>query len=348
MNWIDPDVSKESLPELLRARLEELGITRRQPWLLGFSGGGDSAALLHLLVRLGFESLRLCHFNHQLRGTESEEDARFAEGQAREHGLPVLLKTESAAVRAAEEKVGLEEAARHQRREFFAQCARETGSRGIFLAHHADDQAETCLHNLLRGSGPSGLAGMRPLSALTPPENGEGNGPGETLCCRPLLGVPQTVLREYVALHRVPCREDSSNQELDFTRNRLRHVLIPHLERELDRPVRQALLRLSEILREEDDLLRDLTAQTGLTVLDKLPVAALAALPVALQRRVLHTWLHFHGVRRVRFELVEQARELLDPTGGPAKINLASNRHLRRREMVLFIETTGDKQAMEK
>jgi tRNA(Ile)-lysidine synthase len=290
------------------------------------------------LLRLcGFQDLALCHVNHQLRGGESEGDADFVRQQAENYGLKIFLRSDPATVRAAAENTSLEEAARDQRRAFFRHCAREFDAKGVFLAHHADDQAETCLHNLLRGSGVAGLTGMQPLSEL----------PGDppVPCCRPLLHIWRSRLRAFLRLHKLPFREDSSNAELDFTRNRLRNSLIPRLEKELGRPVRQALWRLSEILREENALLQDLSDLTELAGHDELPVADLAVQPLALQRRILHQWFHRHCVPDVTFELVENARLLLDPQSGVAKINLPGDRHLRRRQMTLFIERPQHKTA---
>jgi tRNA(Ile)-lysidine synthase len=342
MNALQPDVPARALADHLQKTLRELGIDPAQRWLLGFSGGGDSMALLHLLHLCGFQALALCHLNHQLRGGESQGDADFTLRQGENYGLRVFARGESAADRAAGEKCSLEEAARLQRREFFVEAAREFGARGVFLAHHADDQAETCLHNLLRGTGVAGLTGMQPLSRLAAGQNGE----PPVLCCRPLLPVWRDELREFLQRHDLPYREDSSNAALDFTRNRLRHSLIPRLEKELERPVRRALWRMSEILREEDALLRDLTALTQLAGREELPVADLVAQPLALQRRVLHQWFQRHCVPDVTFELIEHARLLLNPQSGVAKINLPGDRHLRRRQMTLFIEASPGEQEL--
>lgn len=336
MNAFQPGVPARALADHLQNSLRELGIDPARRWLLGFSGGGDSMALLHLLHSCGFRELALCHLNHQLRGAESDGDADFALRQAESYGLKGFVRSEPAADRAARQKCSLEEAARLQRREFFLETARKFGARGVFLAHHADDQAETCLHNLLRGTGVAGLTGMQPLSRLAPEQSGE----PPVLCCRPLLHVWRVELREFLQLHNLPCREDSSNAALDFTRNRLRHSLIPRLEKELGRPVRRALWRVSEILREEDALLRHLTALTRMAELEELPVADLAVQPLALQRRVLHQWFQRHCVPDVTFELIEHARLLLDLQSGVTKINLPGDRHLRRRQMTLFIEAS--------
>ena len=254
-----------------------------EPLLVGVSGGPDSVALLDALVRLGYQP-QLAHLNHQLRGAASDADAEFVRQLASQHGLPAHI----AAVRAAPD----EEACREARLNFFGQVAKETGVSTLALAHTADDQVETFLLHLLRGAGTTGLTGIVPDRLL-----------GRLRVIRPLLTVSRADVLQYLTAYGLQYREDASNAELRFSRNRVRHVLLPLLEREFNPQVRAALMRTAEILRDEDACLTELVAKYRSAA--SLSVQTLRQLPVALQRRVIREWL---GV--VDFNEVEAVRHL--------------------------------------
>ncbi|MGE9266674.1 MAG: tRNA lysidine(34) synthetase TilS, partial [Verrucomicrobiales bacterium] len=131
-------------------------------YLLGLSGGRDSVALLHLLHQQGFAKIIPCHLNHQLRGAEAEKDAHFVAELCQSLAYPLESASCDVAARAESKKNSLETAARSARRQFFARCAEKFACPRLLLAHHADDQAETLLFNLLRGS--ASLRGMSPES----------------------------------------------------------------------------------------------------------------------------------------------------------------------------------------
>jgi tRNA(Ile)-lysidine synthase len=292
--------------------------------LIGVSGGRDSVALLHQLRAAGFHQLIVCHLDHALR-PESGEDARFVESLSAKLGCEFVLKRQDIATLAQRRKKSLETTAREARYDFFAQVAQERACPRLFLAHHADDQVETLLFNLFRGAGAGGLAGMSPLSSRTID--------GVTLqISRPLLGTWREEIDEYVARHHLSFVEDASNTDRKFTRNRLRHEIIPALEHAFDREIRRAIWRSAEILRAEDELLAALASGTP----PELDVPVLTSEPVALQRRRLHAWLRLHGVPDVGFTEVEAVRALL--AGRPAKANLPGGWHARRRAKRLFLE----------
>lgn len=292
--------------------------------LFGLSGGRDSVALLHALFHAGHRELLVCHLDHALR-CESGDDARFAASFAAQLGLEVIVAREEVGSRARQQRLSLETAARDARYEFFARIARERECPRLFLAHHADDQVETFLFNLLRGAGSGGLGGMRA-------ESRREIAGLELIILRPWLGIWREEIDAYLAQHALSFREDSSNTDLQFARNRLRHEVLPLLERSFARNVRQSIWRTAEMLRAEDELLRGQTP----TFADELEVAPVRALPEALQRRLLHGWLHARGVRELGFEHVESVRAML--SGGRAKVNLAAGWHARRRAGRLFIE----------
>ena len=185
--------------------------------VVAVSGGADSVALLDILASLRGLRLNLvaAHLNHMLRGDESDGDEEFVRNLAEGYGLPFVLKRVDVEEVARRERRSLEDAGRSARYAFFDEVAATHGARSVALAHHADDQAETVLLRLLRGTGGSGLCAMAPKSA------------GRYV--RPLLGVSRREIEEYLGTRGIPWRNDSSNEDGNFLRNRVRHELIPFL-----------------------------------------------------------------------------------------------------------------------
>jgi tRNA(Ile)-lysidine synthase len=293
------------------------------PALVGISGGRDSVALLHWLHDRGHRRLIACHLDHGLRA-ESREDARFVARFARELGCLCVVSRANVGALAKRRKLSVETAARAARLEFFERCARKHGTTRVFLAHHADDQVETFLFNLLRGAGTGGLAGMASVTTI-----------GGLTMARPLLGVWREEIDAYCERHQLPWREDASNASRAHTRNRLRHDALPALSAAMGRDVRQALWRAAELLRAEDEVLslapEDVQALEG-----KLEVESVRVLPLALQRRVIHAWLQREKIADVGFVEVEGVRSLL--AGDVAKVNLPGKRYARRRAGRIFCE----------
>ncbi len=287
--------------------------------LVGVSGGTDSLALLHLLWRkLGAERLVAAHLNHGLRAAADEEAAFVAATAAAWH-IPFVGQKIDVARLAGQEKLSLEAAGRLARYRFLAEQSRLVGATAVAVAHHADDQAETVLLHLLRGSGSAGLRGMLPVSTVP--------GADEMVLVRPFLQVRRADLDAYCARHGLQPRTDSSNEDVQFTRNRIRHELLPLLE-SYNPQISTRLQQLATITADESAALNaqfDLIWPTILVeaggaflVLDR---AALKALSAAWQRlalrravqvlRPLHT--------EISFATVEQARRLsLEPASGTA------------------------------
>ncbi len=295
-----------------------------EPALIGVSGGRDSVALLHWMIARGHRRLIVCHLDHALRA-ESADDARFIARLAKKWKLRAVVAREDVAARAKRKRQSIETAAREARYAFFAKTARALKCRHLFLAHHADDQVETFLFNLFRGTGSAGLAGMGAHSTRTIA------GP-KLHVHRPLLAVWREEIDRYIARHSLAFREDASNADPRHTRNRIRHEILPALELAFGRDIRRAIWRAVEILRGEDQLLSVLTPLVG----QEIEVLSLRVLPLALQRRVIHTWLRAQRVPAVGFEEVERVRSLLE--GSPAKVNLPGDLHARRRAGKLFLE----------
>lgn len=219
---------------------------RRHTVLLAVSGGADSVALLRACEKLWREEpgdgrLVVLHANHQLRGAESDADADFVAALCETLGLPCVSRRLNVSVTGN----GPEADARLARYAFFEETAEKLGARYLFTAHTRDDQAETVLHHVIRGTGLAGLAGMRKTRPLTP---------GVTLL-RPMLDATREEVLAYLAALGQPFREDSSNAALIFTRNRIRQTLMPLLEADFNPRVENALLRLAELARETVDFL---------------------------------------------------------------------------------------------
>jgi tRNA(Ile)-lysidine synthase len=303
--------------------------SRRARWLVAVSGGADSVALLHLLHRAGFRNLIVCHLDHRLRGRASTADARFVARLAARLGLK--CETARSDVRALMQESGdsLETAARRARHAFFADCARRYRCHRVLLAQHADDQAETVLWNLLRGS--HGLKGMRTIQDITVD--------GTRLqIIRPLLGVRHADLVSWLRAQHLSWREDASNQQPIAVRNRLRHEVLPLLAEISGRDPVEALVRGAQDSAGRDEMETLLLQQAR--VLDpqgRLHLPALRSLPVPLQRRAIADYLTAHAVSKIDRTLLDRALTLLDPSAPPA-VNLPGERRLRRRAGRLLID----------
>ena len=299
-------------------------------YLIGVSGGRDSIALLHWLVECGYNKLIVCHLNHRLRGRSSRTDAIFVQKLAAKYDVDLALAAIDVRALAVRTKQSIETAARGARYKFFAQVAKRRRCRTIFVGHHADDLVETFLINLFRGAGPGGLSAMRAVSTRKIDNV-------KLQIVRPLLGVSREQIDDYVRKHRLKFREDASNKNLALLRNRIRHRIIPEIERQLGRNVRSTIWRAATIAAEEENFFEALLPEK-LSKLTTLAVKPLRAMPIAVQRRMLHEWLRARYVPDLSFDLVERVRALLDLSNRAAKTNLPQDRHVRRRAGQIFIE----------
>ena len=218
------------------------------------SGGADSVALLRILLGLAPELgmvLSVVHLNHKLRGAESDADEAFVRELTLTHGLEFHGQSADVKAHAAGEKLSLETAARQLRYDFFENLV-ETGSLDkVATAHTLDDQAETVLLKLGRGAGTRGLAGIYPRLNL--PYQGDPHSSRRPGIVRPLLGARRPELEAYLRDLEQSWREDSTNQDLRHTRNRIRHEILPRLEKNVNPAIRQALADTAEIARAEED-----------------------------------------------------------------------------------------------
>ena len=244
-----------SLPERV------LGSIRQQHLLsagdrvgVAVSAGADSVALLRLLLELRSELgivLSVVHFNHQLRGSESDADRVFVADLATHHDLTFYESSGDVAAFAAQKRISTETAARELRYEFFRQLVGASGESvvsKVATAHTLDDQAETVLMRLIRGTGLRGLGGIHPRVEV---EDASSEVCGEIV--RPLLAVRRAELESYLHSHNQTWREDSTNLETKHTRNRVRKLLLPVIAKEFNPAVPERLSEFSEIARGEED-----------------------------------------------------------------------------------------------
>ena len=307
-----------------------LGQARRSSrYLVGVSGGADSVALLHLLVETGFRNLVVCHLNHRLRGRDSAADAGFVQRLARKLGLPCESGREDVPRRMLADSESMETAARNARHEFFARCAEIHRCRTVVLAHHAEDQAETVLWNLFRGS--HGLKGMQEMQTIRVS--------GINLrFVRPLLAVRRDDLREWLAERKLKWREDASNAAPVAVRNRLRHEVFPLLKEITSRDPIPLLCRgaVDDLERDRFDL-QELQNANVKDPQGRLHLPALKRLPGHLKRFAFREYLVAHGVASISRDLLDRCIEMMNPAN-PASFQLPGGRRIRRREGRIWIE----------
>jgi tRNA(Ile)-lysidine synthase len=221
-------------------------ITSGDKILVGVSGGADSITLLHVLHRFSQiqnYSLIVAHINHMARGNDSDADAVFVESVAEKLKLPFCLKKIDVGIERLKLKTSFQNAARIIRYQFFEETLQLVGGNRIALGHTADDQVETILINIVRGTGLKGLAGIPQV---------------RDCIIRPFLGFYKKDLEIYLKENDLSFRKDSSNSDKKYLRNRIRHELIPHLET-YNPGIKKCLQEMSGIAREEDSLLSQTT-----------------------------------------------------------------------------------------
>lgn len=212
--------------------------------LVGVSGGPDSVCLLHILNRCRKEmalSLHVVHINHGIRKRESKREEKFVSHLAGRMDLPITVKSLDVPSYAREKRLTIEEAARDMRYSAFEQLAGKLNAKKIALGHTASDQVETVLMHLLRGSGPQGLSGIPPVRKL-----------GSTAVVRPLIEINREEILNYLKKNKLTFCLDSSNRKTEYFRNKVRLKLLPLLRKNYNENIDGALLRLSEILKEEN------------------------------------------------------------------------------------------------
>jgi len=315
--------------------------------VLAVSGGVDSMVLLNILVRLNQSKklglqLHVAHLNHRLRRQDSDADAEFVQAQAR--ALKVACTIDSADVPAESRRRGLsiELAARQCRYEFFERLCLRLGAHVVLLAHHADDNVETVLHRIIRGTGIRGLGGIRPIRPIR-----EGS---DIVLVRPLLGVRRAALEAYAAAMQIPFRVDASNASTAYARNRVRHDLLPLLRERFNPQVDEAVGRLCEQARAIEAYLRE----TCTRMLESLIVEhnnrqlVLHGPSLARRPRVIQTQLVREAILRlgvgegeITFSHLNAVADLLASEEGTKEVHLPGGLRVARLYSRLVFEMEG-------
>ncbi|MCL2421097.1 MAG: tRNA lysidine(34) synthetase TilS [Defluviitaleaceae bacterium] len=305
--------------------------------LAAVSGGADSIALLYGLLawrEAFFLTISVAHVNHNLRGEDAQKDADFVAKLCDDLGLP--LYSHSADVKAVAKSRGLsiEEAARQVRYAFLCETASACGAQKIALGHNQNDNAETLLLRLCRGTGLAGLGGIPPV----------GQREGIALI-RPLIETDRAAIEAFLAEKDIPYRTDVSNFDIAFSRNRIRHDVIPVLQ-QLNPQVVSALAKSAELLREDETLLDALTTQT-VAKCDRLDeeavrihIPALLKSPGAMQKRIIRgELLHVGGLRDVSQSHISQIINLVADQSGSKEIHLPGGLCARREYDYLLLSS---------
>jgi tRNA(Ile)-lysidine synthase len=315
------------LLNIRRVLLEECHVDPALPILAGISGGPDSLCLLDILRRLEFRIV-VAHFDHCLR-PDSAEDAAHVQQVAESFGLPFILGRENVRQFAQTQRLSLEEAARKARYRFLFVTARKQGTQAVAVAHTADDQVETVLMHLLRGSGLSGLRGMAFRADAPEWES-------KIPLIRPLLGTWRTEIMDYCQQHNLHPHFDPTNEDTAFYRNRLRHQLIPILE-EYNPQARQVIWRMSRTLAADHDVLDEylqplwdaclLEQGAGFVSLSR---PAFLALRLAGQRSLMRRAIAVlrPALRDIDFSAVSRAIEFITHPTVTRQVDLVSNLRL--------------------
>ena len=305
-------------------------ITAGEHVLAAVSGGADSTALLVCLKNLSREmklTLTAAHLNHRLRGAEGDADAEFVRRLCADLGIPCIEETIDVGQQAEIEGGNLESVARRLRYDFLRRVAVRTGAYRIAVGHNKNDQAETVLFRFLRGAGLQGLSAIRPIHGHTP-----GN-----IIIRPLIDCSRELIRKYLVDNKIGWREDSSNADLGYARNRIRRELIPYLEKNFNPQVIDTLARETALARETWDFLETQAAATGEYLLDEndentdidihyvsLSAAKLSSYHPALQKQILRRILreHFGSLEDVGAAHIESLVALCKAAHGNGEVEL--------------------------
>lgn len=298
--------------------------------LVGVSGGSDSVALTLLLLDLaehgGFSVAALAHLNHRLRPSADRDEA-FCRGLADRLGLRIVIEAADVQTYAQARRLSIEDAARRIRYAFLERVAGGVGADRIAVGHTQDDQAETFLLKLMRGAGLPGLAGIYPRR-------------GQVI--RPLLDVTRAELRAYLAARGAGWVEDETNDDVANPRNRIRHRVLPELDRAAGGPTRAAIARAAALIRDDGEWLEELSRERFRSLASEtasgleLDAIGLAEVPPPILRRVLlQAMRSTAGEREIGLEHVEAVVALLRRLQGGVDVP-GSRVELRGEKLVLL------------
>lgn len=280
----------KQLPHNVERFISEHSLTEKPgPLVVGVSGGVDSVCLLHVLVTLAKKlhlDLHIAHLNHQLRGDESNADAEYVRRLARDLNIASTIDKRDVQEYQSTHQCSLEEAAREVRYSFFSEVAESLGGQTVAVAHTANDQAETILMHVIRGTGLSGLRGMRPVSRWNLPD-------GKSLTIiRPLLDASREDTETYCDIHKLWPRYDSSNRSMEYLRNRIRAEIMPKLL-DYNPNIVDSLSRMAHIVADDIAYLDTEVSRVYQSAVEEFPQGvsldnkAVSEFPPALGRQLL-------------------------------------------------------------
>ncbi|MAT43090.1 MAG: tRNA lysidine(34) synthetase TilS [Anaerolineaceae bacterium] len=288
--------------------IKKTDLDLKKPFIVGVSGGADSMFLLDLMVKSNLNCIA-AHFNHQIR-SDALNDAHLVEQKAADYGIPFFLGDKNVKLVSQQEHLSLEEAARKCRYRFLFNLAEIKMAQAVVVAHHANDQVETVLMHFLRGTGLEGLRGMQPITLI--PEFHT-----SIPIFRPLLSIWREEIEDYCEAHQINYAIDPTNVDTTYTRNKIRHDLIPQLENNYP-GFKDRLVAMSEILRADSEIIQNTENQALTNVCIKEGKGFLQFSkheflqePIGIQRRLIRraiiqnqpTW------RDISFDTVEKAIE---------------------------------------
>ena len=294
------------MKQVLMDIMDKHMIERGDRVVAGVSGGADSVCLFFLLLALKenveFEFI-VVHINHQIRGEEALEDQRYVEKICEENQVPVIIVTKDVKAIAKEGRLSEEEAGRQVRYQAFEQVLKEWKGNKIALAHHKNDQAETVLWNLVRGSGLKGMAGMKPQ---------------RDCFIRPLLSVTRDEIEDYLSKRNISYQTDSTNKTLEYTRNKIRLKVLPYFVSELNGRAVEHIANTAEIFSELQDFVDRTVAQAWDRVVRNkrecylLEAEAFFAQDIVIQKAILQRVLAFcaNGLKDITSEHIVILRKL--------------------------------------
>jgi len=316
--------------------------------VLAVSGGYDSMAMMHGMTQLwqskaiDLEYLHVAHLNHKLRGQESDGDEEFVQRQAQTLNLPITCSAINIGELAEDTGESIETVARQKRYDFLAQVAQEQSCGKIALAHNADDNVETILHRILRGTGIDGLAGIPATRKLTQPDG------VEITLVRPLLSLTRQDIERFLNDRNIPYRQDSSNLSLEYTRNRIRHGLLPLLRQQYNPNINKALLQLGDIAGgmaefldiEANKAIKDIIISRSQECL-ALELAGLTQKHRIQQAQIMRLALEYLGVgqRDIGYHHITQMLNLINTKSDGKILELPDSITLRIKGNILLVET---------
>jgi tRNA(Ile)-lysidine synthase len=306
--------------------------------LVGVSGGPDSLCLLHVLHQIGYPVIAM-HVNHRLR-PEAEQEAQVVKQFSNNLGVDFIASSAEVMTYVHENSISIEEAARTLRYRLLFEQAKSCGTKAVVVGHNADDQVESILMHLIRGSGLSGLRGMEYRTIPNPWSD-------DIPLIRPFLSTWRVDIQKYLEKKELNPVSDSSNMDVSFFRNRLRHELLPVLEG-YNPSIREVILRMGQSIKDDYSVLQQLTDNAWETTLIhqgkgylSFRTAGFLELPLSIQRYVLRRALAYHipGLYDVGFDCIERGIKMLAEDSPKSQTDLSAGIRLIREGERFWVAT---------